>query len=648
MKVTTERPQEGVRALLIELPAERLSNEIDIAWQQECQSAAIPGFRPGKAPRAIVQRYVDATRIERKALRRLLPAAYKDAVIEAAIKPTGQPDYDVVEMEQEKPLLFRATVSVHPEEERGRNTMTERPNKKALVDALDIYRDAMRPFITRCLKRVRGRRVDDLIKHVLRDDQYNQFEQSVREGRSIEESIDISNFPQLVKVYWQDVFRDAFKSGSDPRDALYKIADARNEVSHPGSQDIERGYAVDRLSAIVSVLGDINAPEQSQAVDEIKHELLPFTTPAHRFRQGGRDVYAFTLDLETLDNLLPDRVDESVVRDANRPLTASHAKNIQKYLQARKDWLLGTLLLGISPDAVEFQSYMPDSDAETAVGTLTISTDGIASMKMFDGQHRRRAIKDVLAEYSHSARSSKRLWSPKEASLPIMLYAEDSIKALRQMFADAAQTRSIERNTVTRFDQRDAFNLTALSIAENSDLFAGRVEMERASVSRNSHNIIAINQLAMTLKTLEVGYKGRVSRDRSDVYMLNLESLYEKCLDWADDFMPAARREYNDLMSGEIDNSDIPQERAKTMAYNATVIRILAGCYYEWTKDGDDWKPLAEFLRGASLRPRSNAGALLVDAGVVAPGATSPEAQLGLVVQAIDYIVRRAKEASEV
>ena len=66
--------------------------------------------------------------------------------------------------------------------------------------------------------------------------------------------------------------------------------------------------------------------------------------------------------------------------------------------------------------------------------------------------------------------------------------------------------------------------------------------------------------------------------------MLDIDSLYDRCLDWTDDFMPAARTEYNDLMAGEIDNSDIPQERGKTMAYNATVIRIFAGCYHEWTK----------------------------------------------------------------
>ena len=268
-------------------------------------------------------------------------------------------------------------------------------------------------------------------------------------------------------------------------------------------------------------------------------------------------------------------------------------------------------------------------------------------MKMFDGQHRRRAIKDVLADLSHSGHYSKKLSSLKEASLPIMLYAEDSTKALQQMFADAAQTRAIERNTVTRFDQRDAFNLAALEIKGISDLFRGRVEMERASVSRSSHNIIAINQLAMALKTLEVGYSGRVSKDRNDSYMLDLDSLYERCLTWSDDFMPTARDEYNGLMNGEIDNSEIPEKRGETMAYNATVIRVLGGCYYEWTKNGDDWTSLADFLRRASLRPGVVKGSLLVDAGVVAPGGISPAGQLSRVTEAIDYIVRRAKETRD-
>ena len=522
--------------------------------------------------------------------------------------------------------------------------MIERPNKSALIAALDIYRDSMRPFIVRHLKRVPGDSVKGLIELALQDDPYNYVERNLRDGRSLEEAIDVDDFPRIVREYWSDEFRHAFKEDRGALQALFSIAKARNKASHPESRDIEMGYVVDRLGKIASVLSDINEPVASLAVENIKKDLTPFVTPAHRFRQGGRDVYAFALDLETLDNLLPDRVDDRVVRDANRPLTASHAKKIQEYLEGRDDWLLGALLLGISPSAVEFLPYSSDSNAASAVGLLTIRTEGAASMKMFDGQHRRRAIKDTLSELSQSSRHSQRFLSLRKASLPVMLFAEDRIEALRQMFADAAQTRSIERNALTRFDLRDAFNLAALWISENSDLFAGRVELERASVSRSSHNIISINQLATALRTMEVGYRGRVSKIRNEEYLLDLETLYERCLTWADDFMPTARAEYNDLMADEIDNSELPAERGKTMAFNATVIRILAGCYHEWTRDSNDWKPLADFLRNASIRPGVRKGSLFVDIGVVAPGGTSPVAQSSLVIRAIENIVELARE----
>ena len=520
--------------------------------------------------------------------------------------------------------------------------MTERPNKKALADALDLYRDSMRPFIVRRLKRVLGRKVDDCIRTALRDGQYQQFVQNLSDGRSVEAAIDINDFPQIVKRHWHDAFSDGFQPSSGARDSLKRIAEARNRVYHPEEQDLENGYAGDRLNDIAGVLAEINEPEQVQAVKEIRDGLMPFTTPAHWFQQGGRDVYAFAMDLETLDKLLPHRVDDRVVKDANRPLTTSHAKNIQKYLEGPNNWLLGTLLLGIPPDGLMFQPYEEEPGPHYAVGELRIRRDSVSSMKMFDGQHRRRAIRDALKEVGNSEKASSLM----KSSLPVMIYVEDSIEGLQQMFADAAKTKPIERNTITRFDRRDAFNLAALQVAEESELFRGRVEMERVSVPRSSHCIIAINQLAMTLKTIELGFSGRVSKDRNDSYMRDLDSLAIQCLEWADDFMPAARDEYSGLMAGEIDNSDIPQERAKTMAFNATVIRILAGCYREWTKDAKDWKPLARFLRSHSLEPRQNGG-LLVDAGAVAPGDTSPVAQRQLLKNAIDYIVRRAKEESD-
>lgn len=369
-------------------------------------------------------------------------------------------------------------------------------------------------------------------------------------------------------------------------------------------------------------------------------------TPAHRFVQGGRYVYTFSLELEKLNQLFPERVDDRVVSEANRQLTPSHAKNIQDYLEKRADWVLGTFMLGVNPEVIDFQPYpgQPEGGAVT-VGELSILSADADALRIFDGQHRRRAIKDVLAELARSAEQKEKLDSLKIDSVPIMLYAEGSIDALRQMFADASKTKTIERNAVAQFDRRDAFNVAAMSLSALSDLFGGRVEMERASVPRTSQSIISINQLAAALKTTVVGYVGRVSTERNGEYLRNNDELVDQCLIWSDDFLTNAREEYENLVNGEVDNSEIPEHRNQSLAYNATVIRILAGCYYEWTKNGDDWKPLADFIRQASLKPGSEYGALLVDAGAVLPRSISPLGRMQEIKAAVDYIVNQAKHS---
>ena len=365
-------------------------------------------------------------------------------------------------------------------------------------------------------------------------------------------------------------------------------------------------------------------------------------TPAHRFQQGPRDVYSFVLDLPTIDGLLPQRVNEDVVKDANRRLTVSHAKNIKAYLADRSDWLLGSLLLGIAPDALEFVSGKDEQGNDSgSFGELRIRTNRINTLRIFDGQHRRRAIADVLSELEGTDGSSSQLVSLQRSSIPVVLYAEQDIRALRQMFADASKTKPIEANTVTRFDKRDAFNLAAVWLAENSELFTGRVEMERTTVQRSSQCLLSINQLAKVLKTLEFGYKSRVSKDRNEDLMLDLDALNDRCLSWADDFLPAARQEFNDLLTGDIDNEEIPKLRPTTFAYNSTVIRVISGCLHEWRNLGRNDISLAQFFSGASLDRRVNSGNLLVESGMVTANGTVL-ASNPIVMDAIGYIVNQA------
>ena len=382
-----------------------------------------------------------------------------------------------------------------------------------------------------------------------------------------------------------------------------------------------------------------------QIPDQVNQYCL--RAPAHRYWQGERCVYYFALDLQSLDGLLPQRVDEDMVRDANRRLTLSHSKAIQDYLRRRNDWLLGAMLLGISPRAVEFEPYRDENgQPNTRFGELRIFANQRNTMRIFDGQHRRRAIGDLLSDLAVSEESHSEIAAEiLQASVPIALYAEDDLRSLRQMFADAAKTKRIEASTVTRFDQRYALNRAAVHLAENSRLFSGRVEMERTTVATSSLTILAINQLASYLRIIEVGFRGRVSLERNEEYLQDLDALYSRCLSWADEFLSAAREEYEGLVNGKFDNNEIPNLRRNSLAFSVTFIRILAGAYHQWIQGGSkDWKPLAEYVRKANLTPGSGPGALLVDAGNMAPGGASPVARRQEVQAAINYIVAQAQK----
>ena len=158
-------------------------------------------------------------------------------------------------------------------------TKTDRPNRDALSDALDIYRDAMRPFIVRHLKRVRGKGVEDAIGESLHDRQAEQFRQNLAQGRSVEDAIDINDFPNLVSRQWHAVFKQAFGDDRTVQSLSWMIVTVRNEVAHPNTQDMDAEYARSRLYDIADVLGRINASDAKRDVEGIRDRLVSESVP---------------------------------------------------------------------------------------------------------------------------------------------------------------------------------------------------------------------------------------------------------------------------------------------------------------------------------------------------------------------------------
>ena len=111
MVVTTERLPRSLVSLQIEVEPERVEASMEKAAKRVASQVRIPGFRPGKAPRAIVERTVGRPALLQEALEDLLPDLYNEVIDSEEIDPIDQPEFDLKSIE---PLVVRATVPVRP------------------------------------------------------------------------------------------------------------------------------------------------------------------------------------------------------------------------------------------------------------------------------------------------------------------------------------------------------------------------------------------------------------------------------------------------------------------------------------------------------------------------------------------------------
>jgi trigger factor len=117
---TTNTPLPNSRLQLeFELPPERLGKAIDQAVSRLGRQTRVPGFRPGKAPRVMLQRFLGETTIIDEAADQLVEDAFREAVVEQDLSPLTLPEVEFTQKEEGKPVIFKATVQVRPEVKLG-------------------------------------------------------------------------------------------------------------------------------------------------------------------------------------------------------------------------------------------------------------------------------------------------------------------------------------------------------------------------------------------------------------------------------------------------------------------------------------------------------------------------------------------------
>ena len=159
MKVQVEELSPVERKLSIEVPPEQVQAELGRAYAQLGRSVRLPGFRPGKIPRRILEQRFKGE-VEDDVARRLVERAYLSAISEHHVDAVGAPQLTPVRLDQEKPFAFEARVEVRPKvDPKDYRGLPFKRVQVAVTDAeVDERLEAMRQRVAR-LEPVEGRTV---------------------------------------------------------------------------------------------------------------------------------------------------------------------------------------------------------------------------------------------------------------------------------------------------------------------------------------------------------------------------------------------------------------------------------------------------------------------------------------------------------
>jgi trigger factor len=127
ISVVTEQLPKSQVGMTIEVPAETVDATYDRVLNRLTSKAKIEGFRPGRAPRSLVEARLGPAVLREEVVELMVPEVLSQALQERSIDPIENPDVEVLELERGRPARLKATVSVMPEVKLGDATAIEAP-----------------------------------------------------------------------------------------------------------------------------------------------------------------------------------------------------------------------------------------------------------------------------------------------------------------------------------------------------------------------------------------------------------------------------------------------------------------------------------------------------------------------------------------
>lgn len=151
---TVEKVDKNTVSFEFSVSAEEFEVAVNKAYKKNVGHINIPGFRKGKAPRVIVERYYGKEIFYEDAVNLVLPSAYDKALDENKVEAVAQPEIDVKEISAETGVVFTAKVVVKPEFELGEykgvevSKVTHRTTEKEINGEIEKVRERNARLVT--------------------------------------------------------------------------------------------------------------------------------------------------------------------------------------------------------------------------------------------------------------------------------------------------------------------------------------------------------------------------------------------------------------------------------------------------------------------------------------------------------------------
>ncbi len=319
---------------------------------------------------------------------------------------------------------------------------------------------------------------------------------------------------------------------------------------------------------------------------------MKFSARALEVSQGGRTVYVSSMTIGEADKLLPRRLEEDydVITETNRAIDVRHVERIVSYIESRHGWYLSSITLSAPESALSYSD-----------GEMRIEGD----VSILDGQHRRLAIARRIHALS-SGKKEEELAAFQGASLPFCLVVESDASGKRQIFADMAKAKSIDKLTQLEFDSTDPFNNVARVVTAESEMLGGRIHPVKGSSVRTADEWLLSKtdvKTAVTIVQLGLGRNANLSLRTHYRTEEREREMVRLSLSFFDDFLPESRDLFREIVDGGIERINLPLKRYDNWELEPLFINLFAGLFSQWVVSGGDvdFERLALYLRDMDM-----------------------------------------------